>query len=83
MPKPVKAFLQCSFFWIKLLIKVRFIATPILTERAVSTLTKKFQELDLDWALAEDSAKAVLKVATDTTINGCLAMSAMKSSPLM
>jgi hypothetical protein len=34
------------------------------------TLTKKFHELDLDWALAEDSAKAVLRVAADPMING-------------
>jgi hypothetical protein len=34
------------------------------------TLTKRFHDLDLDWALAEDSAKAVLRVAADPMLNG-------------
>lgn len=45
---------------------------PILSERAVEALTMRFQELGVDWALAEDSAKAVLRVAADKTINGKL-----------
>jgi len=48
----------------------RFIATPIMSERAIDVLTQKFREFDLDWALAQDSAKAVLRVAADPTING-------------
>lgn len=52
------------------LIRYRFIATAIMSERAVDILTQRFKELDLDWAMAEDSAKAVLRVAADPTTNG-------------
>jgi hypothetical protein len=53
-----------------LLIIHRFVATAIMSERVVDILTQRLRELDLDWALAEDSAKAVLRVASDPTING-------------
>jgi hypothetical protein len=48
----------------------RFVATAIMSERVVDILTQRLRELGLDWALAEDSAKAVLRVASDPTING-------------
>jgi hypothetical protein len=48
----------------------RFIATHIMSEAHIETLTKTFQASGLDWALAEDSAKAVLRVAADSSING-------------
>ena len=41
-----------------------------MSVRAIDVLTQKFREFDLDWALAQDSAKAVLRVAADPTING-------------
>jgi hypothetical protein len=41
-----------------------------MSERVIDILTQRLRELDLDWALAEDSAKAVLRVASDPTING-------------
>lgn len=53
-----------------LLIIQRFVSTAIMSERVVDILTQRLRELDLDWALAEDSAKAVLRVASDPTING-------------
>jgi hypothetical protein len=52
------------------LITSRFVATAIMSEISVRILTKNFQESGLDWALAEDSAEAVLRVATDASING-------------
>jgi hypothetical protein len=48
----------------------RFVATSIMSDISIHILTKKFQESSLDWALAEDSVEAVLRVATDTSING-------------
>jgi hypothetical protein len=61
----------------------RFIATAIMSDRAVDTLTQRFKDLDLDWALAEDSAKAVLRVAADPTINGMLHYHAVMGSLLI
>jgi hypothetical protein len=41
-----------------------------MSDKIIDALTKKFQELDLDWALPEDAARAVLRVAADPTANG-------------
>jgi hypothetical protein len=35
-----------------------------------ATLGDKLKEMGSDWALTEDSAKAVMRVAADTSING-------------
>ena len=54
----------------KRLTRYRFITTAIISEAHVEVLTKMFQASGLDWALAEDSANAVIRVAADTSING-------------
>jgi hypothetical protein len=48
----------------------RFIQTPILPEQAIKTMTTTLQGMGSDWALVEDSAKAVLRLAADKSING-------------
>lgn len=48
----------------------RFIATPIMSEEILKALDEKLHEGNSDWALAEDSVKAVMRIAADKSING-------------
>ncbi|KAF2421167.1 NAD(P)-binding protein [Tothia fuscella] len=47
-----------------------FIATPIMSEQVIEILGKNLKDKNSDWAEVEDSAKAVIRVAADETING-------------
>jgi F0F1-type ATP synthase membrane subunit c/vacuolar-type H+-ATPase subunit K len=48
----------------------RFIATAIMSDTVKDALTKGLTSMGSGWAEVEDSAKAVLRVASDETING-------------
>jgi hypothetical protein len=48
----------------------RFISTPIMSDVHRQMLMKAFEQAGSDWAQVEDSAKAVIRVATDSEING-------------
>lgn len=47
-----------------------FIRTPIMSEEAARAIGNRLDAVGMGWALAEDSVKAVLRVATDESING-------------
>lgn len=53
----------------------RAILTPIMAPATRKHITAIFHELGSDWALTSDSAKAVLRVAADKSINGGLSFS--------
>ncbi|OBT85661.1 hypothetical protein VE02_05772 [Pseudogymnoascus sp. 03VT05] len=46
------------------------IATPIMRQDFLESVEKEFQSMDLDLAYAQDAVSAVLRVATDPSING-------------
>lgn len=47
-----------------------FVDTPILGETHGPAARKMLSAAGLDFALPEDCAKAVIRIATDTSING-------------
>jgi NAD(P)-dependent dehydrogenase (short-subunit alcohol dehydrogenase family) len=47
-----------------------FVATPIMSQTVKETISERLKDLGSDWAHAEDSAKAVIRVASDKTVNG-------------
>jgi len=47
-----------------------FIATPIMSEKVVETLGSQLKSVGAEFAEVEDSVKAVMRVATDKSING-------------
>jgi hypothetical protein len=61
----------------KKLIMHRYIDTPLLDNLQKGKLTQVF-----DFALAEDAVNAVLKIATDKSINGMLLICFLNPWPL-
>jgi hypothetical protein len=47
-----------------------FVDTPILGEANGASIRMMLSAAGLDFALPEDCAKAVMRIATDTSING-------------
>jgi len=47
-----------------------FVDTPLLGEARGASLRKSLSAAGLDFALPEDCAKAAMRIATDTSING-------------
>ena len=55
----------------------RFIATPIMNKDFLSATKEALQEIGLDLAYTEDAVRAVLRLASDSTINGITPPSAL------
>ncbi|KIX03816.1 uncharacterized protein Z518_07369 [Rhinocladiella mackenziei CBS 650.93] len=47
-----------------------YIATPLMSDAVMNTLTTQLKEQGSGFALVEDSVKAVMRIATDDSING-------------
>ena len=56
--------------YLKLTSRKRFIATPIMSESAIQTISKQLERRGIGFANIEDATKAVLRVAADQNING-------------